>query len=178
MIDSHISDNVFKDDLEVALKGQGLKIADRKRVIAYAMNEPKEKRNAMLDNAEQVAREHQAAKKASKKVRSEFEEHTDFIFKIKKMYPYLIPIYIHNGGSRSPREKVDQMRLGLCPGASDVFFPQIFTWVEMKKTKNYEQSEVQKSFEQMVLNAGYSYILGIGCDDAIKKLEEVIKNKL
>ncbi|MFA6060926.1 MAG: hypothetical protein WC756_22195 [Taibaiella sp.] len=110
---------------------------------------------------------------------SEFSEHTEFIAQMRKKYPFITPVYIHNGGSRTPREKVDQMRLGLCPGASDIFFPQLFAWVEMKKTKNYEQSESQKKFEIMVIESGYKYILGIGCDDAMKKIEEVInKNNL
>lgn len=172
-----ISDEVFRDALDVALKWQGYLIKDRRRIINTYMRFDAESRNHILDKEEQKAREHQAAKKAAKKVVSEFEEHANFIFKMKKKYPDIVPVYIHNGGSRSPREKVDQMRLGLCPGASDVFFPQLFTWVEMKKTKSYEQSEVQKAFEKMVVLAGYDYILGIGCDDAMEKIEEVIKNK-
>jgi hypothetical protein len=165
-----ISDTVFKDSLEVALKAQGLKIVDRKRVITYAMNEPIEKRNTMLDNAEQVARENQAAKKVSKKVRSEFEEQASLVHWFRKTYPDVWIYANRNGGSRSQREKVDQIREGVLAGVADLFVPGFKLYIEMKKTKGGVTSDAQIAFREHVKQFGYSWILAEGFEDAKEKI--------
>jgi hypothetical protein len=167
-----ISDAVFAEEMHRHLKAQNVCKKDRTRIINeyLAVNID---RDAILDKEQYKA----AIANKKEPVPSEFVEHTEFIAQMRQKYPAIIPVYVHNGGSRTPREKVDQMRLGLCPGASDIFFPQLFTWVEMKKTKNYNHSDKQKEFETMVTHIGYKYILGIGCDDAMKKIEEVINKK-
>ena len=168
-----ISDQFFKDALDVALKAQGLKISDRKRVIAYAMNEPREKRNTMLDNAEQVSREHQASKKASKKVRSEFEEQCEFVHWFKKTYPGVVIMSIRNGGSRTPRERADQIREGLHPGAADLYIPAWHLWIEFKKVKGGVVSEEQEKFMTYVLQeCGDDWMLAEGFEIAKMKLKE------
>jgi hypothetical protein len=165
-----ISDQVFEDALEFALKAQGLKIADRNRVIAYAMNEPREKRNTMLDNAEQVAREHQATKKASKKARSEFEEQAALVHWFRKTYPDVWIYANRNGGSRTPREKVDQIREGVLAGVADLFAPGFMLYIEMKRTKGGVTSNAQISFKEHVESFGYSWILAEGFEDAKDKI--------
>ena len=178
MIDSHISDQVFKDALEFALKAQGLKIADRKRVIAYAMNETREKRNTMLDNAEQVAREHQATKKSSKKVRSEFEEQALLVHWFRKTYPDVWIYANRNGGSRTPREKVEQIREGVLAGVADLFAPGFMLYVEMKRSKGGVISESQIAFKEHVEKFGYKWIVGEGFEDGKKKVLEFVEKRI
>ena len=173
-----ISDQVFKGALEVALKAQGLKIADRKRVIAYAINEPMEKRNIMLDNAEQVAREHQAAKKSSKKVRSEFEEQAALVHWFRKTYPDIWIYANRNGGSRTPREKVDQIREGVLAGVADLFAPGFMLYIEMKRTKGGVTSDAQIAFKDHVKQFGYSWILAEGFEDAKEKILMFVEKRI
>jgi hypothetical protein len=116
-----ISDEVFKGSLEVALKGQGIKVKERKEIIKQYFVCDNNLRNGILDREENKAREHQAAKKASKKVRSEFEEQCEFVHWFKKTYPGVVIMSIRNGGSRTPRERADQIREGLHPGAADLY---------------------------------------------------------
>ena len=169
-----ITDTVFTEEMHRHLKAQNISKKERTHIINCCLIADID-RDALLDEEQYKA----SLCKKKELIPSEFVEHTEFIAQMRKKHPHIIPVYIHNGGSRTPREKIDQMRLGLYPGASDIFFPQLLTWVEMKKTKNYEQSESQKKFETMVIESGYKYILGIGCDDAMKKIEEVInKNNL
>jgi hypothetical protein len=173
-----ISDQVFKDALDAAYKAQGLKISDRKRVIAYAMNEPREKRNTMLDNAEQVAREHQAAKKASKKVRSEFEEQALLVHWFRKTYPDVWIYANRNGGTRTPREKVDQIREGVLAGVADLFAPGFMLYIEMKRTKGGVTSEAQIAFREHVKQFGYSWILAEGFAEAKEKILVFVEKRI
>jgi len=136
MIDSHISDKAFKDALEVALKAQGLNKKERQETTnIYIEKYPIEHRNDILDDEEQKAREYQATKKASKKIRSEFEEQCEFVHWFKKTYPGVVIMSIRNGGSRTPRERSDQMREGLHPGAADLYIPAWHLWMSLRRLR-------------------------------------------
>jgi hypothetical protein len=173
-----ISDTVFKDALEVALKAQGLNKKERQETTnIYIEKYPTEHRNDILDDEEQKARERQAAKKSSKKVRSEFEEQALLVHWFRKTYPDVWIYANRNGGSRTPREKVDQIREGVLAGVADLFAPGFKLYIEMKKTKGGVTSEAQIAFKEHIEQFGYSWILAEGFEDAKEKIMELIRNK-
>jgi hypothetical protein len=171
MNNSTISDQVFKDALEVALKGQGLKIEERKEIIKQYFVCDNNLRNGILDREEKKAREHQATKKSSKKVRSEFEEQCEFVHWFKKTYPGVVIMSIRNGGYRTPRERADQIREGLHPGAADLYVPAWHLWIEFKRVKGGVLSEEQSNFAKYVVEQCNDYwMLANGFEDGKRKL--------
>jgi hypothetical protein len=171
MIDSHISDQVFKDALDIALKEQGLNKKERQNIIEFELIANNiAYRNKILDREEQKAREQQAAKKALKKVRSEFEEQADLVHWFRKTYPDVWIYANRNGGTRTPREKIDQIREGVLAGVADLFAPGFKLYIEMKKTKGGVTSDAQIAFKEHVEQFGYSWILAEGFEDAKAKI--------
>ncbi|MDD3644377.1 MAG: hypothetical protein PHR19_02495 [Bacteroidales bacterium] len=169
-----ISDQVFKDALDAAYKAQGMTKAQRNVFIFTDMMEPMIKRNEIIEIQEERAIDHQAAKKASKKVRSEFEEQCEFVHWFKKTYPGVVIMSIRNGGSRSPRERVDQIREGLHPGAADLFIPAWMLWIEFKRVKGGVLSEEQKDFKDYVCNNNYCWLLAEGFESGKEQVENFL----
>jgi hypothetical protein len=157
MIDSHISDQVFKDALEVALKAQGYKIKERKSIINQYLKFDIKLRNDILDHEEFKAIHAKAKKIELKKVRSEFEEQCEFVHWFKKTYPGVVIMSIRNGGSRTPRERADQIREGLHQGAADLYIPSWHLWIEFKKVKGGVVSKEQEAFAEYVRNKCNDY---------------------
>jgi hypothetical protein len=178
MNDSNISDQVFKDALEVALKGQGFKVKERNLIIKRYLFLDKENRDIILDGEEEKARRHQSAKKASKKIRSEFEEQCEFIHWFKKTYPGVVIMSIRNGGYRTPRERADQIREGLHPGAADLYIPAWHLWIEFKKVKGGVLSDQQRNFANYVCSeCGDLWMLAEGFGQAKEKIFMLRQNK-
>jgi hypothetical protein len=174
-----ISDQTFKYDLDVALKGQGYRIKERKEIIKQYFICDKNLRNGILDIEEEKAREHQKTKKASKKIRSEFEEQCEFVHWFKKTYPGVVIMSIRNGGSRTPRERADQIREGLHPGAADLFIPAWRLWIEFKKVKGGIVSKEQEKFADYVRNTCNDYyFLAEGCEQGKLKILAFVENIL
>lgn len=163
-----ISDEVFKEQLDSALKRQGLKKADRDKYIASSMEYTEiEDRDKILDHEESQARKNELQKKQSKKIKSEFEEQCEFVQWFKKTYPGVVIMSIRNHGSRTPRERVDQIREGLHPGAADIYIPKWHLWIEFKKSKGGILSEQQEKFmDYVVRECGDSWILAEGFEKA------------
>jgi hypothetical protein len=179
MIDSAISDQVFKDAFEVALKAQGINKKDREKIIYSSQHIPVDFRDRVLDIEEKRAREYQAEKKASKKVRSEFEEQCEFVHWFKKTYPGVVIMSIRNGGYRTPRERADQMREGLHPGAADLYIPAWHLWIEFKKVKGGVLSEEQREFAKYVrITCKDFLVLAEGCEQGKLKILEFVENIL
>jgi hypothetical protein len=175
-----ISDQVFKDALEVALKGQGIKAKERKEMIQNMLQINTKRRDSLIDYEENLARKHQSAKKASKKIRSEFEEQASLVHWFRKTYPDVWIYANRNGGSRSPREKVDQIREGVLAGVADLFAPGFKLYIEMKRTKGGVTSDAQIAFKEHVEQFGYRWILAEGLEDAREQIliiAEKNKNK-
>ena len=166
-----ISDEVFKDALEVAYKAQGIKVKERKEMIKNMLQINTKRRDSLIDYEENLARTHQATKKSSKKVRSEFEEQCEFVHWFKKTYPGVVIMSIRNGGSRTPRERADQIREGLHPGAADLFIPAWRLWIEFKKVKGGIVSKEQEKFADYVRNTCNDYyFLAEGCEQGKLKI--------
>jgi hypothetical protein len=173
-----ISDEVFKNALDVALKGQGVLKKERAGIIKnYLLPYYINQRDKLLDMEEERSRRYQAAKKASKKVTSEFEEQAELIHWFRKTYPDIWIYANRNGGTRTPREKVDQIREGVLAGVADLFAPGFMLYVEMKRKKGGIVSDEQIKFRLHVEKFGYTWILGEGFEDAKEKIIRFVENK-
>jgi hypothetical protein len=173
MIDSYISDQVFKDALEVALKGRGIKTKQRTEQIEKYLTMSKSEywtRNGILDIEEENTRKFLAYKKASKKVRSEFEEQAALVHWFRKTYPDVWIYANRNGGTRTPREKIDQIREGVLAGVADLFVPGFMLYIEMKRTKGGIISDAQIAFKEHVEKFGYRWILAEGFEAAREQI--------
>ena len=173
-----ISDQVFKDALDVALKAQKINIKDRKKIIQKYLDSPVLDRDKFIDYEESMARHCKAMKKASKKVRSEFEEQADLVHWFRKTYPDVWIYANRNGGTRTPREKIDQIREGVLAGVADLFAPGFMLYIEMKRAKGGVTSDAQIAFREHVEQFGYRWILAEGFDDAKEKILIIVENNI
>lgn len=169
-----IPDEIFKNALDVALKKQGILKRQRNNIIAYHFMKPQSLWDGVLNDEEQKAREYQAAKKEARTIPSEFEEQCSFVLWFKKTYPGVVIMSIRNHGSRTPRERVDQMREGLHPGAADLFIPEWFYWLEFKRSKGGVISREQLDFAAYVIDKGYAWDVAYGFEDAKEKVQQFV----
>lgn len=171
-----IRDEVFKEELNLALKRQGIKIKDRNEIIKIALNYDVSLRDEILNDEEALAKAKELQEKQSKKIKSEFEEQCDFVEWFKKTYPDVVIMSIRNHGSRTPRERVDQIREGLHSGAADIYIPVWHLWIEFKKSKGGILSDQQEKFrDYVVIECADSWVLAEGFEDGKNKIEEFYK---
>ena len=66
--------------------------------------------------------------------------------------------------------------MGLLPGAADLFIPDWLCWVEMKRAKKSltEWSKKQQAFAERRREAGQTYLLCYGFEDAKRKITEFL----
>ncbi len=88
----------------------------------------------------------------------------------RKHHPDHKIIMVRNDGTRTAKEKVEQIRLGLCTGAADLYIPCIHTWIEMKRIKGSSWSDEQKEFKEYVESIKDTYLLCYGHEQAIKAI--------
>jgi len=162
-----IPDDIFRKELDAALKRQGLKKADRNRMIAYELLQPVERRDERLDNAELSARLIERSNK--KEIPSEFKEQCDFVQWFKGCFPGVVIMSIRNGGLRHPSERLAQLMEGMHSGAADLFIPEWLCWIEFKRIKGGRWNEEQQTFATYVEGIGQTYLLAYGCADGIEK---------
>ena len=109
--------------------------------------------------------------------RSEHIEQREFVFWFRKMFPQSMIFAIPNGGQRS---KISGMKLkleGVVPGIPDLMCPELFLFIEMKKTKKGQLSKEQEIVIKYLNNIGYTCIIGYGCEDAKKKTLNFLESK-
>lgn len=99
-------------------------------------------------------------------MQSEAQEHKAFVAWFKARYKGVDIMLIRNDGKRTAIEKKEQIRMGLCKGASDLYIPDWHTWIEMKKLDGKE-SEDQISFGERRIKAGDRYCACQGAKEAI-----------
>jgi hypothetical protein len=104
------------------------------------------------------------------------------------IHPILKELYLKNDneGKRTPQQGFQAKRLGLKPGASDlfIFYPTIRfngLWLEMKRNKIYTPSErntvtwkAQEKFIKTVKSVGYQGHFCYGWEDAIRLINEYL----
>lgn len=103
---------------------------------------------------------------ATKKPPLESTEQMRFVKWFKENYPCLHIISIRNDGTRTGFEKTSQKLMGLCPGASDLFIPELRLFIEMKRTKGSNTSQEQKDFINSMWKCGYRAFICHGFEEA------------
>lgn len=110
---------------------------------------------------------------------TEHEEQTAFVSYFRKSFPTVRIIAIPNGGVRN---KITALRLkceGVSPGVPDLFIPEWFLFIEMKRRKGGTVSAEQKDWLEYLKTCGYKTVVAKGMDEAIKEAmarkEEIAK---
>ena len=173
-----INDITFSNELDNALKRQGIKKADRINIITEHMMRESYERDSILDDEEAKARDVEYERNKKISIPTEFKEQCDFVAWFKSTYPDVVIMSIRNGGSRSPRERSEQLLEGLHPGAADLYIPKWHLWIEFKKVKGGVLSEKQEKFRDYVTNqCSDNWMLAMGCDDGRKKVEMFLRDR-
>ena len=160
-----ISDDVFTEEMHKHLKAQNVCKKDRAKTINIYLSQDID-RDTVLDTEQDKA----SLFNKQSFIPSEFSEQCQFVAWFKKTYPGIVIMSIRNGGSRTPKERTEQMLEGLHPGAADLFIPAWLCWVEMKRVKGGVQSDKQKEFDSYVKSIGQTYFLCEGFEVAKKKI--------
>lgn len=114
----------------------------------------------------------------------EDDEHICLVRVWKLKYPHIPLIHIANGELRDSNRQRAMIRgaklkrMGVKKGVWDLFFPTIFTWVEVKRQKGGRLSPEQKLFREQLEPIGYGFIVANGWQDGMEKLEELLKGDI
>jgi len=174
-----ISDAVFAEKLDAALKAQGILKRDRVRIIKRELTVvPLHCRDNFLDAAELKAGVFIKQKKEAKTIPSEHSEQCDFVAWFRAQYPGVLIFAIPNGGHRDKREAHNLKMEGVWPGVADLYVPKWRLWIEMKRQNGGDWSQEQQDFKKYVEEeCGDTYVLGCGFEDAkIKALNYLTIN--
>lgn len=167
-----ISDDVFRLEMDAILKKQNITKKSRNEKIGTYLAMPAYRRDEYLENEKE-------ALTPATNIKSETEEQIDFVYRFRKKFPGVVLFSVRNDGSRSPREKVEQLAMGLWPGVSDLMCIEYQIAIEMKKSKDGVQSDKQKAFQHYCESIGWHYVLAEGAEDGMIKVNEIIsKNTL
>lgn len=172
-----ITDEVFRTALDAAFKRQGMKKAERNEAISRALKNTFLSRDAMIEQAEADANYVEQCREDAKRIPLEKEEQKAFVAWFRQNYPDRIIMMIRNDGSRTPAERTEQLLMGLHPGASDLFIPELKLWLEMKRIKGGQLSKEQENFKKAVHQIGYSYFMAEGFDKARELIIKIIVDK-
>lgn len=164
-----ISDDIFRQSLDKALKAQGLTKKERNERIERYLCSPVCERDCILDVEETKARE---AKKRED-VPSEKAEQISFVNEFRKRYPGVDLFCVRNDGSRSFAERPEQILMGVLPGVSDLISLQFKMCIEMKRVKGSVHSEEQKAWQEYCDKIGFHYVLAFGCEDGLRKVGDI-----
>lgn len=91
-------------------------------------------------------------------------------------------IYIPNDGKRSPQLGLLMKRMGLCPGASDIFIPRATKryhglFIELKAGKNKPTLLQLKFIDDMIIE-GYGAYVAYGAEEAIAIIKQFYVNEI
>lgn len=101
------------------------------------------------------------------------------MLKLKMPDVYKYTFHVPNGGFRNITTAARLKKMGVKPGVADVFvmLPEggySGLWIEFKSAKG-KQSDYQKEFELMAVNAGYEYRIARSPEDGIEIIREYLK---
>jgi len=177
-----ISDEVYTKEMHRLLKARDYLKHDRETLIKTAFETFKHcERDAHLEDMERALRQYKAAKKALTHVPLEKDEQKAVVLWFHQEFPTKKIMSVRNDGFRLRKERIEQIEMGLLPGASDLLIPHITTWVEMKRAneKLSVWSEEQQEFARYINEEceGQIYLLCYGFEDAKQQILQVIENK-
>ena len=93
-------------------------------------------------------------KNEAKKVFSEDAEQITFLNWFKKNHPETLIFHVPNGGHRHKAVAVKMKQLGQVRGVPDLFIPEWFAFIEMKKRKGRHNIKRTKSHDSAFKGCG------------------------
>lgn len=106
---------------------------------------------------------------------SEHLEQAAFVRWFRAAFPDVMIFAIPNGDLRNVTTAKRLKEEGQENGIPDLYIPAWKIWVEMKRQKGGRLSPDQKEKIAYLESIGDTVIVGSGCDDARKKLLDIIK---
>lgn len=114
----------------------------------------------------------------------EDDEHIAFVQWIEYQHPTIDVIHVANGELRDSNRQRAVMRgaklkrMGVKKGVWDLFMPDVFLWVEMKRQKGGSLTPEQKEFRNSREKAGYVCLVANGWLDGKEKVQEFLKGDI
>jgi|TARA_R110002153_G_scaffold184458_1_gene337632 hypothetical protein len=97
---------------------------------------------------------------------TEHEEQREFVKWFRQTYPSVRIFAIPNGGYRGKTQAMKLKAEGVSRGVPDLFIPEMFLWVEMKRKKGGTVAPEQKEWIDYLNGVGYRALVCRGCQDA------------
>jgi hypothetical protein len=95
---------------------------------------------------------------------------------LKHAHPDVDFFHIPNGKPRTPIVGMILKQMGVSRGVSDLFFPGLKLFVELKSTEKARLTKEQVSFLEKRKKEGYHTLVTFGYTDAISKIKEFIES--
>lgn len=110
----------------------------------------------------------------------EKEKHiqANFVQYMRSKYPYVICEATPNGGTNNQRLNVNNKKLGMLNGSSDIkiMYKGKVLCFEFKRDTKAPVSKAQEEYAKRCLKAGIPYYIVYTSDEAIAKLEEWLQS--
>lgn len=103
----------------------------------------------------------------------EHEEQKNFVKWFHKQYPKVLIYAIPNSAIRDYKLAAYLCAEGMFAGMPDLHIPAWRCWIEMKRQKGSVISAEQKWCESYLKGIGDTHFFAYGCEDAIKKINEL-----
>lgn len=103
----------------------------------------------------------------------EHEEQKNFVKWFHKQYPKVLIYAIPNSAMRDYKLAAYLRAEGMFAGMPDLHIPAWRCWIEMKRQKGSVISAEQKWCESYLKGIGDTHFFAYGCEDAIKKINEL-----
>jgi hypothetical protein len=103
---------------------------------------------------------------------TEHEEQREFVRWFRQTYTGVKIFAIPNGGYRGKTQAMKLKSEGVSKGVPDLFIPEFFLWVEMKRKKGSTTSTEQKEWLSYLNNVGYRAVVCKGCLEAQKAVTQ------
>lgn len=104
---------------------------------------------------------------------TEDQEQARLLVRFRQQWPGTMIFAIPSGGHRHIATAARLQATGVIRGVPDLFIPAWRCWVEMKRQSGGRLSPDQKTVIAHLRELGYTVIVGLGCDDAIRQIEEM-----
>ena len=103
---------------------------------------------------------------------TEHEEQREFVKWFRQTHTGVKIFAIPNGGYRGKTQAMKLKAEGVSKGVPDLFIPEFFLWVEMKRKKGSTTSPEQKEWLDYLNNIGYRAVVCKGCLEAQKAVTQ------
>lgn len=97
---------------------------------------------------------------------TEHEVQREFVKWFRQTLPTIRIFAIPNGGSRSKAQGARLKVEGVSRGVPDLFCPELYLWIEMKREKGGVVSPEQRDWLSYLGDIGYAVLVCRGLDDA------------